>query len=69
MEHPGLSRSLVGYPPIFSLPNLADGGKPAQIMGRADKASAVAHANVTQLMQLAVGEELTLLKVSRGMIS
>ncbi len=43
----------------------ADGGKTAQITGRADKAWAVVHANVAQLMRAAVGGGLTpLLKVS-----
>ncbi len=36
-------------------------------MGRADKAWAVVHANVARLMRAAVGEELTLLKVTRGL--
>ena len=47
----------------------ADGGETAQITGRADKAWAVAHANVARLMRaLSVGVNLrkkTLLKVSQ----
>ncbi len=58
--------SLIGYSPIFSLPKkLVDGDKTAQIMGRADIARAVVHANVDGLMRAAVGGELTLLNVSR----
>ncbi len=61
--------------PIFSLPILADGGKTAQDTGRADKAWAVAHADlglhVARLMRAAVGgvhlRKKTLLKVSRGL--
>ena len=51
--------SPIGKSPIFSLPILVDGGETAQVTGGADKAWAVAHADlglhVAQLMRAAVG--------------